>query len=34
MPRRKKIKPQSEGLGDTVAYVLNETPVKAVTKVG
>jgi hypothetical protein len=33
MPRHKKIKPQSEGLGDTVAYVLNETPVKAVTKV-
>lgn len=29
----KKQKPQSEGLGDTVAYVLNETPVKAVTKV-
>lgn len=29
----KKKKPQSEGLGDTISYVLNETPVKAVTKV-
>ena len=35
-PKRKytkKPKPQSEGLGDTVEYVLNETPIKAVTKV-